>query len=289
MAQQLKPVKRRRWLSRLFSRPNARLRRLDTAIQDFRRELANRPLLPGAQQQRDAALKMLDDAEAFQKAGNLESGWAILHGSQRDAVLSYTDDDLNALVTSLRNECQDKLRGWRRTAASELLGKCGSTPRRGDVQQAMKTLHEHSDNTYHKLELVLEQLRVLRPILFIALLLLAGIVVYAKYDIGELQPGDLLMVMLLGALGGALSAVRSTAGGSSQKIPDSLFAAPITLLRPLIGAAAATGVALLLQAGVGKLGDGSKIALLAGAFAAGFSERWFLSLIGTLTNEKEKK
>jgi hypothetical protein len=45
-----------------------------------------------------------------------------------------------------------------------------------------------------------------------------------------------------------------------------------------------------LQAGVGKLGDGSKIALLTAAFAAGFSEKWFLGLIGTVTTaEKDKK
>ncbi|HYN82287.1 MAG TPA: hypothetical protein VES88_12350 [Gemmatimonadaceae bacterium] len=113
--------------------------------------------------------------------------------------------------------------------------------------------------------------------------------IYGKYDLGELQPPDLWMVMLLGALGGALSAVRSTSGGSDRKIPESRFAAPITFLRPIIGASAAIGVALLLQAGVGKLGDGSKIALLAAAFAAGFSEKWFLSLIEQVTSgEKEK-
>src|SRR5439155_12067105 len=125
------------WLSRLLSRPNARLRRLDTAIQDFRCELANRELLLGAEGRRKDASEMLKAAEAFQKANNLESGWAILHGSQRVAVLSYTDDDLNALVTSLRNECDDKLRGWRRSATSELLGKSGAMPRRGEIQQAM--------------------------------------------------------------------------------------------------------------------------------------------------------
>jgi hypothetical protein len=236
---QTEPPKRRRAIWRWFSRPNTRISRLETTIEDFRHEPASRELVAGGERTRDAAGQLLDEAQTFQRAGNRGAGWAILHGSQRLALLSYADDDLAALVTSLRNECQHKLRGWRRTATSEHLGCPGFKPRRTDVQQAMKILHEDSNNTYHKLELVGQQLRLLTPSLLIALLLLAGVVGYGKYDIGALEPRDLLMVMLLGALGGALSAVRSMASGSARGISESLSAAPITSLRPLIGASAA--------------------------------------------------
>ena len=279
----------RLWFSGLRSRPDPGVRRLDTAIHDYRRELASRALLPGAEPARDKALGFVEHAKSFAKPESVETGWTILHVAQRTAIASYTDEDLDALATSLRNECEEKLRGWRRAATSEQLGKAGVRPRRQDVQEALKILHEQSDNTYHKLSLVREQLRLLLPTLLAALLVLVGIVVYGKYDIGLLQPGDLLMVMLLGALGGALSAVRATTNSSEGRIPDRLFASPITFLRPIVGATAATGVALLLQAGVGKLGDGSKMALFAAAFVAGFSERWFLSLVETATRGGKEK
>jgi hypothetical protein len=279
----------RSWLSQLSSRPGPRRRRLETAIVESRRELASRQRRPGTDGVRDTALSFVTEAEGLLKENRLDAGWAVLHLAQRTAIQSYLDEDVQAVVISLRNECDEKLRGWRRSATADQLGKAGSTPSRENVQQAMKTLHEHSDNTYHKLDLIHDQLRVLGPTLLVALVVFAAAVVYGKYDIGELKAGDLLMVMLLGALGGALSAVRATSKGSERKIPDRLFAAPVTLLRPIVGATAATGVALVLQAGVAKLGDGSRIALLAAAFAAGFSERWFLSLMQTVTSGGTEK
>jgi len=278
-------------IARLLGTHDARMRRLKTAIEDSRRDLGTRAVLPGTEDVRSMVEDAAREADFFANAGNLDTGWALLHTAQRAAVLTYVDADVAALVKSLRSECEEKLRGWRRNAASELLGKPGTVPTRQDVQQAMKTLHENSDNVYHGIDLVREQLRLLAPILFVALLTLA-IVLFARwYKIGELEPADLLMIMLVGALGGALSAVRSTAGGRERKIPERLFSSPITLLRPIIGAAAATGVALFLLAGLAKLGDGSKLALLAAAFIAGFSERWFLSMLATAgasTAEKEK-
>ncbi|HKW49584.1 MAG TPA: hypothetical protein VJN70_19160 [Gemmatimonadaceae bacterium] len=272
-----------------FWGPDARLQRLDTSIADFDRDFTSRATRADADAVGRNVRGFLMDAHSAWKADQLDKGWALLHNAQRTAISSYIDEDVSALVPALRGECDEKLRGWRRSSASELLGKPGTQPSRQNVQQAMKLLHEDSDNTYHKLELVREQLRLLVPILVVALLVFAAAVTFGQYRIGELQATDMLLIMLLGALGGALSAVRSTAGSRDRKIPERLFASPITFLRPLIGAVAAIGVALLLQGGVGKLGDGSKIALLSAAFVAGFTERWFLSLIETATASKTEK
>ena len=86
--------------------------------------------------------------------------------------------------------------------------------------------------------------------------------------------------------------MRSVTRRPERRIPDQLADWPVTTLRPLLGAAAATGIALMVQAGVVSFGEpeDQEVALLAVAFLAGFSERWFLGIIGVVpggTSERE--
>jgi hypothetical protein len=78
-------------------------------------------------------------------------------------------------------------------------------------------------------------------------------------------------VALFGALGGSLSALRSvtTAGqeGGRTRNPEQVQAWYVTVVRPLVGAAAALGVFVVLAPDVT-----STAAMLGVAFAAGFSE-----------------
>lgn len=266
----------------------ARLRRLDTNIATLRAQIEERRARLASSATSIGSARRLDRAEQSMRRRDLDGGWAFLHVAERAEIPSYSDDEFTALVALLRKETVEKLSAWRHEAASELLGPGGDgLPSRANVQEAMRVLHEHSDNQYHKLQLLRSQLRALALILALTLVTLEFITGVTGLTIGLLGWRDLLIIMNVGAIGGALSGARSLAGRSERRIPEWLFDWPITVLRPLLGAAAATGLALIVQAGVVHFGDGSRVALLATAFLAGFSERWFLGVIASAGAEEK--
>lgn len=268
----------------------ARLRRPASAVETRRAALDERRELHGEGAMSAESIRLLGKASDAARRADLDGGWALLLEVERSELPGYSEGELAARVVSLRNEAGEKLRGWRRAAASELLGaEDGHMPGLDEVQEAIRIRNEHFHNQYHKLELLREQLRILAPILVAALVLFAAIVGIRGFVIGQLAGRDVVLVMLLGALGGALSGVRSLAGDKHRKIPERLYDWPVTLMRPVVGAAAALGVALLLQASVVQIGDGQLLALLAAAFVAGFSERWFLGLIESVTADAPAK
>jgi len=280
-----------RGVSRTLSRwASPALRRLGANLATRRAELEARwtrrePAAPST-----TAQGLLNNADEALKGGDVDAGWRFLHAAERAEVLNYTPDELEVFVVAVRNEASRKLTGWRGAAAAELLGPTGaSTPSAANVQEAMRLLHEHSDNVYHKIQLLRGQLRVLGLILALSLVAFELVMAFMGATIGVLDWREGLKVMIAGALGGALSGVRSLGERSDRKIPEWLYDWPITALRPLLGAAAATGLALIIQSGVVKFADGNVVALLAAAFLAGFSERWFLSLIRTAGGEAEPK
>jgi hypothetical protein len=270
-------------------RGSARLRRLTTAIVTRRAVIEERAVMRGAPVKSTASTRLLDSAVERQNRGDLEGGWAFLHAAEREEIVNFTDEEFRAIVDWLRNEASEKLRGWRRSTASDLLGKPGTLPPRANAQDAMQLIHEHSDNQYHKLDLLAEQLGVMTPILLLMLVVFTVIVAIGGFSLGQLGWREWVAVMVTGSIGGALSAVRSLGGKRDDKIPDRLFAWPITLLRPALGAAAATGLVLIIQAGVVEFGDGGRLALFAAAFLAGFSERWFLGVIRSAGGEEKDK
>jgi hypothetical protein len=280
---------RKRTVGPIVLRGSARLRRLTTAIATRRAVIQERAVLRGSQVKSNASTRLLDSAVERQTEGDLEGGWAFLHAAEREEIVNFSDEEFRALVDWLRNEASQKLRGWRRSTASELLGRPGTLPPRANAQDAMRLIHEHSDNQYHKLDLLAEQLGVMTPILLLMLAAFAVIVAIGGVSIGQLGWRDWVALMITGSIGGALSAVRSLGGKQDDKIPDRLFAWPITLLRPALGAAAATGLVLIIQSGVVEFGDGERLALFAAAFLAGFSERWFLGVIRSAGGEDKDK
>jgi hypothetical protein len=231
-------------------------------------------------------LELLKRAEDAYRGKDLNGGWSLLLEAQRSEIGALDDEQRHARAIALRAEAGKKLPEWRKAAAAELLqGKEGESVHR--IKEATLVRNEHFHNQYHKLDLARQQIIILTTILFAALTSLVAVVGLGLFRIGELRTGDLgwldlVTVMLLGAVGGALSAVRSLTGRPERRIPEELADWPVTALRPLLGAAAATGVALMAQAGVVRFGppENQQFALLAVAFLAGFSERWFLGIIG---------
>jgi hypothetical protein len=229
---------------------------------------------------------LLKKAEDAYRRNDLNSAWSLLLEAQRSEIGALSPEQRKARAVALRAEAEVKLPDWRKRAVLKLLDdKDDKAEVTADqLNEATQLRNEHSHNQYHKLDLAREQLVFLMPILVVALVGLLAVVGRGLIQIRDLDWLDLLTLMILGALGGALSAVRSLAGRPDRRIPDQLADRPVTALRPLLGAAAATGVALMVQAGVVSFGssDNQDLALLAVAFLAGFSERWFLGMIGSL-------
>jgi hypothetical protein len=90
---------------------------------------------------------------------------------------------------------------------------------------------------------------------------------------------EFVVVMLLGAVGGALSGVRGVTQSLDRKIPEQLAGYFEFLAHPVVGAAAALGAAVLLRAGIVTIGGNGAAVVYGAAFLAGFSERWFVGLV----------
>jgi len=156
-----------------------------------------------------------------------------------------------------------------------------TTELRARVKVARAILDDHLDNIYRKLAILGKNLRRAGWLLFVVLLLAAGLIVLAL-ELGEGSDAvasifrnskSVAVVLVLGALGGATSGLVTLLGHEAQaRIPDVLAKRYLIWLRPLTGAAAALGVITILRAGLG----GARIApevTFAVAFVAGFSER----------------
>lgn len=102
---------------------------------------------------------------------------------------------------------------------------------------------------------------------------------------------DLTLGMLAGGLGGILSMTFSLGRVDlSKKIPDMRLSALVTFMRPLLGAAVAIPVVVLVSAKYIEVkGFTHPLSILAFCFLAGFSERWFLRLIEKFESSAKKK
>ncbi|HXG47400.1 MAG TPA: hypothetical protein VNO52_07245, partial [Methylomirabilota bacterium] len=240
-----------------------------------------------------AAHHLLDTAEGALLEGRLDVGWSLIHEVERLRILGLDERDLLARAVSLRHEATEKLSGWRGQAVRRSLEAAGlageadekSMPAscvdlarlRAALFEGQFVLNTHFNNRYHQLGL---QGQTLRYLVYILVALVALILFYFN---AELPPAAaapinftlMLGVMLFGALGGTLSAMFRFSRASTQKIPDAILDGWVTLGRPMIGAASAVFLHLVLSAGVLNLIESTKLTpplYLAFAFVSGFSE-----------------
>lgn len=271
--------------SPLPRRRSSRYRRLANALETYRALLESRAPQGDrdgiAREARKECIDLLEKAEEAYRGKNLGGAWSLLLEAQRSEIGVLSESQRRARALALLVEAGEKLSGWRQKAVLRLLADDVGVDQ---LKEATQLRNEHFHNLYHKLDLGREHLMIVSGILVAALTLLLAVVGVGLQQVGKLRWLDLLALMILGAVGGALSAVRSFSGRPERRIPDQLAGWPVTALRPLIGAAAALGVALMLQAGAVSFGGvtNPEIALFAIAFLAGFSERWFLGMIGTI-------
>lgn len=226
---------------------------------------------PGAVRQ--AVEGLLTEAETLL---DTEDAWCRVHAAARREVAFLTRAHLEVRTTELQYELEKKLAGWRLQAARKHLdGDERPIPEPVFVTAALALLYDKATNDYRKLATAGRRLLVLSIVLGVALAaLLAVVSVYRPRD-----ADDFLVVTLLGAVGGALSAVRGVGRRLDQRIPEQMAGYFELLAHPLVGAAAGVGAAVLLRAGILTLAGNGHRVVYGAAFLAGFSERWFIGLV----------
>ena len=280
--------------------PNPKLDRLRAALESGRERLRatmSRQAPDAWTWWAPAACRLIEAARAAVKRGDLDAGWGAIHGAERLRVFGMDDTELLTRAASLKAETQTKLKGWRLRATKSLfaplkladwlkakppLEEADRVLLRQAVAEALEILNEHSDNLYHRLHLVGRQLIFLVAACgFIVVAALWGASFFAPAD-SDLGWNCLAAVALAGALGGVVSAMYQLSRVGEVKIPDALLHGLITSGRPLVGAASALFVYVVMQSGLIGLIDAASVSLEAGlvlGFVAGFSEQFVLSTV----------
>ena len=269
--------------------------RLEFRIEDT---LSQAPAPPGGDAWANSALNTLRQAELAYERGEIDTGWELLTTAQRLEVFGLHPTALTIKAASIRKEAAEKLgSSWRHEAIKRILPdedererrtcmtklETPTSPHAEHVYSAAALLDEHHRNEYRRLALRRNQLYAL----FLSLVVVAAGLGAWVYQ-GWIGTGEVLAswqtfstVAWLGALGGALSAVTTTARATKRsRIPQILGDVPAAILRPFIGACSAVVGVIFLQAGL--LNDdpgGDKILPI--AVAAGFSEQFIVRAIET--------
>ncbi len=220
-----------------------------------------------AQTSLDSAARELDDGDAM-------GAWQHLLAAQRELLFAPGDERLEAQRVAILAEAGDKLPGWRREAVTRMLGVQGKVAPEV-VAAAAAIRDEHGQNEHAKSKLLKDQLGVLALLVFVlcAVLAAAGV-------LGSASKTGLLLG--LGFLGGAMSAVVPLSSWRTKRIPDLTREWQFRLLRPTLGAASALGACLVLGSGLLGTTQPTEQVLMCFAFAAGFSERFLTNTIAQI-------
>lgn len=260
----------------------------------------------------DSVGRSLVVAREILAAEDLDGAWGALHDAERALIYAMEPDALVNRAVSLQAECRVKLKDWRRDATEghftranlTELRKPGRVPTAAEcrklehaVFESLNVLNEHTDNVYHRMRLVGEQL-VWLVFICLAVLLAFLLLVWLGARSGPGAVADfssqaLSIVMLAGALGGCASAMYQLSRVGKAKIPEESLNLLITLGRPVVGAAVAIFVYAVICAGLISLKPaGVESNLTAGVlfgFVAGFSERFVLGVIAKAGAAKDDK
>ncbi len=293
-AESERPIKHS-WLRRLFKRSRtARLQRLEAAISVYSSELSTLIECQGGGKYREHALDLLQQARRALEEGKDDKGWRSLHAARRIEILDMDSDELWVEAHAIRTEANEKLKNWRKEAVNNILdfkSDQSQTLTHAQVYRARMILGEHFDNVYHKLALFASKMTFLSILLFIAI---AALIVVVWLDLPSADPasalGDwkkLIVIVMLGVLGATLS-VTLTVVRETGRIPQVIHHEVEALVRPLVGAASAAIVVIVLESGI--IG----ITVLSGAYAypfaiaAGFTERLVTRVMKGIESAAEK-
>lgn len=238
---------------------------------------------------------LLEDATNRLRRRDGNGGWDALNAARRVAFGKFEHDDAARANLSIvmRAEVDNKLVGWRKDAALRLLPvDPPMAPNVDALRRAQAQLDENSANVFRRIDIFGS---VLTFVLVGLVVVLAGLLLAVQQDwLPELEGTALetvtgmAAVMLLGALGSFLSVALTQITNEPQKLPAVIQGRLVDLLRPLIGAASAVAVVVIMSSGLEAAveSDGSKIYVW--AIVAGFSERLLRRTLNALADSVEE-
>jgi 8-oxo-dGTP pyrophosphatase MutT (NUDIX family) len=284
LAKRLVPVLRRRPWKRLASAITV----YDGEVQA--RATSDRSLCAGLV----PILNLLASARAALQDGDLEQSWKLFLTAQRVEILYLDQTELSAAAAAIRSEAE-KLNAWRKAGVIATLAVKGrETLDAKRVFRAAALRDEHYHNEAYKDGL--RRGNALR----LAILLIAALMAlfWCKEDLavvasitanptslsGKHWASSLLSVSIVGLLGSIVSAITDVPrANASARIPEMASSVRVTVLRLLMGPASAIVLFFVIQSSISKsivhLDHLDGYAILAIAFAAGFSERLVLRVV----------
>jgi hypothetical protein len=278
----LAPEPVRRSLAGLFVGLMRGARQLASHQRTYRLEVSERILRLGAVKETWAVvtLELLRRSEEELAKGRRDEAWHCFMAAQRMELAALSPEEREYRRTLLLEESSDKLEGWRSRGIQKLLRD--ATPSAAALMAAQHLRDEHFENEFRKMAHLWESFTAITLVMLGLLGLIAGFNIWQP----SVAPKEVSVahLMLFGALGGAVSALRPLGSRRRQRLPEVLNLTFINLMRPVLGTAGALAVHLFVAAGGGRVLDAALIqghAALALAFASGFSERLLLSAIAS--------
>lgn len=219
-------------------------------------------------------------AEEAAARGRKEKAWALVLDARRSFVPLLSPSERDAVVKSVKAQSAKARTGhWRRVAIANLLGD--GTPDPACLMEAVLHLDTVDANKLRGLRVKASELAALAGVLLFAL---GGVLVVMltgdRLDTAKVDFGNARLVALaplFGIIGACLSGIERTQKRKAAAVPDERASAVATTIRPITGAAG--GFLALAASQSGVLGNTAGAVLL-GAFASGFSERFVLKLAG---------
>jgi hypothetical protein len=261
-----------------------------------------------------SAVRFYNEAKKSLAQNRIDEGWKLVQATDRELIkcLKKNSAELLLKAKQLRLEADEKLNNWRKNAVQAALPDDKLMKSEVDpnwVAEAHRILYEHFNNDYQRIKIVRDQLIVLFIVLFIDLILIVSFgeesiipLLSASIGVPEVSPislpnqlsqagilngrSEMIGVLLLGGLGGALTAILATARtGLRGRIPELIDNRLFTAFRPLLGASSALVVVLFVHSGESiNLFNIHEAAIPGIAVAAGFSETLLSSVIASVSN-----
>jgi hypothetical protein len=245
---------------------------------------------PEAQAMLARVAELYARANAAAERGDRYVAYDCLQQIECELVVAMSDEERWALGCLYAEEARAKLGAWRAAAAERLADRVlQSAPSVVALQALMRNVHMAAQNRRHKLQLIEAQTPVMIGLAVASVGLLAAWALFGGFDWLSVDsytvtPGMWLVTgVLFGYFGGVVSMLFRQYGGRLKgSIPELRHAWLITAGRPVVGAAVAIPIVLLLQAGLLNVGEVTPALVLGACFVGGFSERWFVGRLEKL-------
>jgi hypothetical protein len=217
--------------------------------------------------------------------------WDCLQQVERERVPALSDDQRRAEMVLVLAESRELLGGWRQDAAEALAASArGEAPGVAVLQALLRNVHGARQDRRLRLALVRQQMPMLGLMLTGAVAffgiwgLLGGFDWLARDDVDVTVGMMLVSGVLMGYFGGLMSfAFGWLRSDLAARVPDLRTQRWLSFTRPMIGAAVAVPIVLLVEAGLVNIGQLSPALVLALCLLGGFSERWFIARMDRLT------